>query len=135
MQYNLFKNYKPAGTILILLIGLGLLFGYLRVTSSSDTSTELPSDLASVAAFKQVTEILDLAQDGDQSNELNRHLDLEIVEYRILEQRFETHFDVLITAQASAGLRGSNICLTLQLDVEENTLAKINELDLDTCDF
>ena len=135
MKFDLFKNYNPVGLGLIVIIGIGLVILFASVTLGAQIGggNEEPVDPASEAALAQATEILDLAENGDESNELNRHLDFQIVDYRIMEQRFETQFDVSITAQTGAGLRGSNICLTLQLDAEENTLTKINEPDIDAC--
>ena len=130
MKFDVYKNYNPVGLGLVVIIGIGLVILFASVTPTAQIGrNEEPADPASAAARAQATEILDQAEDGDLSNELNRHLEFLITDYRILEQRFETHFDVSITAQTSAGLRGTNICLTLQLDVEENTLTKISDSD------
>lgn len=132
MRVKLFENYKPTGTGWIALIGLGLLITYLVVTLTSDNTSQFPSDPDSQAAIAQATEILNLAEAGDETNELNQHLELVIADYRIVDQRFETRFDVSITAEQLAS-RGSLHCLTLELNVEENTLTLINILELDEC--
>ena len=135
MRFDVQKNHNPVGTGWVVVVGIGLLIAFLAVIPASQITQEEEADSVSEAALTQAEEILDDALAGDDSNELNSHLEMEIEEYRIIDQRFETHFDVLILSQAGAGLRGSNTCLTLQLDVEENTLTKINTLDLDSCYF
>ncbi len=128
------RNYNPVGLGILAIIGIGVLFLLFSVVPVSELTggDEELLDPASAAALAQATELLDLAKDKTMSEAFNSDSDtvsdMIIEDYRIRDQRFETRFDVSVLA-AHRGSRGSNICLTLELDIEENTLTMLDVFD------
>ena len=136
------RNYNPVGLGILAIIGIGVLFLLFSVVPTSELTggDDEPLDPASEAALVQATDLLDLTKDNTMAEAFDYDFDevsemipeMVIEDYRIMDQRFETRFDVSILA-ARRGDRGSRICLTLDLDVEENTLIVIDEPSFDDC--